>query len=122
MYYYHPMKTHDYNCPGEMTLSLISGKWKVIVLWLIRKGPQRSNKIKSRMPGISPTAFSKAVRELEKDGLIKRHSRGEFPPQVSYQLTARGESLSPIVRQLVKWGLANQNHYTADEFGMAQFY
>lgn len=116
------MTKEKFNCPGEMTLSLISGKWKVIVLWLLRKGAQRSGKLKSRMPGITPTAFSKAVRELESDGLIKRIVRDVYPPEVSYQLTPRGESLGPIVRSLVKWGLENQSQYVNGEFGMAGFY
>lgn len=111
-----------FNCPGEMTLDLIGGKWKVIVLWLVRKGPQRSGKIKSRMPGITPTAFSKAVRELESAGLLKRIVKGNYPPEVSYALTQLGETISPLVRMLVKWGLANQSQYVAGDFGMAKFY
>lgn len=105
-----------------MSLSLFSGKWKVIVLWLLRKGPQRSGKIKSRMPGITATAFSKAVRELEADGLVRRAVKDIYPPEVSYHLTARGESLSPIVKSLVKWGLEHQSHYVTGEFGMAAYY
>jgi len=116
------MLKKKFNCPGEMTLHLIGGKWKVIVLWLVRKGPQRSGKLKSRMPGISPAAFSKAVRELEEAGLLRRATKGTAPVEVSYSLTRRGESLSPIVKSLVKWGLAHQQEYAAGEFGMAKFY
>lgn len=105
-----------------MTLSLFDGKWKIIVLWLLRKGPQRSGKLKSRMPGISSTAFSKAVRELEDHGLVHRLVRDVYPPEVSYALTERAESLSPIVKALVKWGLAHQSLYVQGDFGMAQFY
>jgi DNA-binding HxlR family transcriptional regulator len=112
-----------YNCPAEMTLSLIGGKWKVIVLWLLRKGPQRSGKLKSRLPGITATAFSRAVRELEEAGLVRRKAvpTGGLPA-VSYGLTARGETLSPIVKGLVKWGLANQAEYVSGDFGMASMY
>ncbi len=122
MYYPLAMEKKRFNCPGEMTLHLLGGKWKVIVLWLVRKGPQRSGKIKSRMPGITSTAFSKAVRELESAGLLARISRGTYPPEVSYSLTPLGQTLSPLVRSLVKWGLANQGKFTAGEFGMAKFY
>lgn len=111
-----------YHCPAEMTLHLINGKWKVIVLWLLRKGPQRSGKLKSRLPGITPAAFSRAVRELEDAGLVRRKVTGTLPPAVSYALTARGESLSPIVKSLVKWGLAHSGDYLAGEFAMAAFY
>lgn len=116
------MTKKNYNCPGEMTIDLIGGKWKVIVLWLLRKGPQRSGKLKSRMPGITSTAFSKAVRELEEAGLIKRIVKGTYPLEVSYSLSARGESLSQIIKSLVKWGLSEQSEYVAGDFGMAQFY
>lgn len=116
------MAKRKYNCPGEMTLDLIGGKWKPIVLWLLRKGPQRSGRLKSHLPGISPSAFSLAVRELEADGLIKREASGGYPAAVSYRLTERGESLRPLIRSLVKWGLSHQTVYVAGEFGMAQFY
>lgn len=116
------MAKKHFNCPAEMTLSLFDGKWKVIVLWLLRKGPQRSGKLKSRLPGITSAAFSNAVRELERDGLLKRWVKAGAPPEVSYGLTARGESLSPIVKSLVKWGLQYQAEYALGEFGMAKFY
>lgn len=111
-----------FNCPGEMALHLIGGKWKIIVLWLLRKGPQRSGKIRSRMPGITATAFSNAVRDLEKHGLIQRKTKGHYPVEVSYTLTTKGSTLSPIVKSLVKWGLANQNDHVIGDFGMAPFY
>ena len=113
------MTKRRYNCPAELTLDLIGGKWKIIVLFLLRKGPQRSGKLKSRMPGVSPAAFSLAVRELEDDGLIKRSVKTTYPLQVSYALTTRGESLTPIVRSMVRWGLANQSEYLSGAFGMA---
>lgn len=111
-----------FNCPAQMTASLIGGKWKVIALWLLRKGPQRSGKLRARMLGISPAAFSLTVRELEESGLLRRIVREGRPPQVSYALSARGESLSPIVKSMVKWGLANQSHYVIGEYGMAGIY
>lgn len=122
MYYQRIMNKKPFNCPAELTLHLIAGKWKVIVLWLIRKGPQRSGKIKSRIPGITSTAFSKAVRELEADGILRRISKGTYPPEVSYELTSRGETLGPIVKSLVKWGLTRQADYAIGEFSMVQFY
>lgn len=116
------MTKMHFNCPGEMSLHLISGKWKVIILWLLRKGSQRSGKLKSRLPDITSASFSKAVRELEKDGLIHRSTRGEYPQEVSYSLTEKGESLKMIVKSLVKWGLHHQHDHVIGEFGMAKFY
>ena len=109
-----------YNCPAELTVDLIGGKWRVIVLFLLRKGPMRSGRLKAQLPGISTAAFSSAVRDLEKLQLIKRSASDDFPPQVSYELSSRGSTLKPIVKSLVKWGLANQNHYVAGEFGMSK--
>lgn len=116
------MGRKTFNCPGELTLHLIGGKWKVIVLWLVRKGPQRSGKIRSRMPGVTPTAFSRAVRELEADGILRRRSRGSYPLEVSYELTSKGETLAPIVRSLVRWGLTHQGDHLIGDFGMARFF
>lgn len=116
------MKKAEFNCPAEMTLHLIGGKWKVIILWLLRKSAQRSGKLKSLLPGISSTAFSLAVRELETAGLLKRISKNTIPLEVTYMLTSKGESLSPIVKSMVKWGLINKSDYTSKEFGMAKFY
>lgn len=113
------MKKRKYNCPAELTLEQFAGKWKVIILWLVRKGPQRSGRIKSQLPGISGTAFSKAVRELEEAGLLERNVRqSTMPFEVTYQLTSLGSSLSPIVRSLVRWGLENKNHFSNGEFLM----
>lgn len=116
------MKKKSFNCPAELTVSLLGGKWKVIVLWLLRNGAQRSGKLKSRLPGISPAAFSAAVRDLEACGLVKRSRRQSTMLEVSYTLTARGESLSPIVKSMVRWGLAHQAIYVEAEFRMADFY
>jgi DNA-binding HxlR family transcriptional regulator len=116
------MQKRAFNCPAEMTLHLIGGKWRVIVLWLLHKGPQRSGKLKSRLPGITPAAFSRAVRELEASHLVRRRASGTYPPAVSYELTVEGVSLSPLVKAMVKWGLAHSETYLAGEFGMAAFY
>lgn len=112
------MPKKKYRCPAEMTLDLIGGKWKIIVLWLLRKGGQRSGRLKSQMPGISATAFSQAVRELEAVGLVQRRELAGANLAVSYALTVRGESLKPIVRSLVKWGLEHREHYALGEFLM----
>ncbi|MBC7371510.1 MAG: helix-turn-helix transcriptional regulator [Bdellovibrionaceae bacterium] len=104
-----------------MTLDIIGGKWKIIVLWLLRNGPRRSGKLKAKMPGISPAAFSGAVRELEVHGLIKRIVHSEFPPEVSYALKPKGQTLSSLVKQLVKWGLENKSTYVQGNFLMERF-
>jgi DNA-binding HxlR family transcriptional regulator len=112
----------QFNCPAELTIHLIGGKWKIIVLWLLRKGPQRSGKLKSRLSGITATAFSNAVRDLEASGLIKRKIKDVYPLEVSYELTPKGESLSPIVKSIFKWGLAHRSDYQAGKFEMEKFY
>jgi DNA-binding HxlR family transcriptional regulator len=113
---------NKFNCPAELTLSLFGGKWKVIILWLLRNGGQRSGRLKSRLPGITSAAFSNAVRDLENSGLLRRRSKAGLNLIVSYELTTKGESLRPIVKSLVKWGLQNQDGYLDGEFGMAFFY
>src|SRR5579872_7480847 len=102
--------------PSELPLSIISGKWKGTILWALRDGPLRSGKLKAHLPGITGAAFSNAVRDLEEAGALKRKAKETVPPEVSYQITPRGESLLPILRVLVKLGFDHQRECGVDAF------
>lgn len=111
-----------FNCPAEMTLSLIGGKWKAVLIYNLRKGPQRFGELKRRSPGITAATLTSQLRELERSGLIyRRELDAGALPAVSYGLTAKGESLKPILSALIRWGLAHQKDYVLGEFGMAIF-
>lgn len=111
-----------YNCPAEMTIDLIGGKWKVILLYNLRKSARRFGEIKRLSPGITAATLSQHLKELERDGLVRRRMIGDDAlGGVEYQLTAKGESLKPILYAMIRWGIAHQKEYALGDFGMAVF-
>ncbi|MDY0595440.1 helix-turn-helix transcriptional regulator [Pasteurella multocida] len=102
------------------TLSLIGGKWKMengkwkmengkwkmmILYWLFTYPPAiRFNELKRYLGSISFKTLSITLKELEKDGLVHREEYPQIPPKVEYSLTARGQSLMPVLRAMCEWG------------------
>ncbi|SDH56585.1 DNA-binding transcriptional regulator, HxlR family [Winogradskyella thalassocola] len=100
----------EINCPLNFTMSLIGTKWKPLVLFHLLEGGLRSGILQKKIPGISNKMFTQTVRELEKDGLIKRTIFPVVPPKVEYKLSSKGESLEAILRNLDQWGLDNSKN------------
>lgn len=91
------------------TLSLISGKYKMTILYtLMEFGIVRYNELQRYIKGISYKTLSSSLKELEADGLIVRKEHPQIPPKVEYSLTERGKSLLPILDALCAWGDAHQ--------------
>ncbi|MBP3687923.1 MAG: helix-turn-helix transcriptional regulator [Alphaproteobacteria bacterium] len=87
------------------TLSLIGGKYKMIVLyWLGEFGILRHNALHRLIGKISFKMLSTTLKELERDGLINRKVYPELPPKVEYSLTSKGQSLIPMLFALCEWG------------------
>ncbi|MRI01693.1 transcriptional regulator [Kriegella sp. EG-1] len=86
-------------------MNLIGTKWKPLILFHLLEGAMRSGMLQKKIPGISNKMFTQTVRELEKDGLLKRKVFPVVPPKVEYSLSKRGKSLETILRSLDKWGL-----------------
>lgn len=94
----------EFNCPVEATISLIGGKYKSVILFhLMGKRSATVNFIK-RYPKATDKMLAQQLRELEKDGLIKRTVYPVVPPKTEYNLTEFGESLSPILNAMCNWG------------------
>lgn len=103
----------EFNCEKEFTLSLISGKWKIIIIYLLEtEGTLRFSEIKRLLPKITHKVLTTQIRELEEDGIIHRKVFPEVPPRVEYSLTQLGESLIPIVLMMYEWGKENIKHYS----------
>src|SRR4051812_6805560 len=101
-----------FNCPAEMTLSLIGGKWKAILIYNLRKGSQRFGELRRLSPGITPTTLIQQLRDLEETGLVERTAVGtERTEGVEYALTEKGQSLWPVLKALIRWGMENQKDY-----------
>lgn len=91
------------------TLSLISGKYKMTILYtLMTFGVVRFNEMKKYIGDISYKTLSSALKELESDHLVNRREYPQVPPKVEYSLTERGKTLIPIMDQMCEWGDKNR--------------
>ena len=91
------------------TLSLISGKYKPIILYcLMEYEPVRFNEMQRYLGKVADKTLSQNLKELEKDGLIHREMYPEIPPKVEYTLTERGQSLVSVLDKLCDWGMENR--------------
>jgi DNA-binding HxlR family transcriptional regulator len=94
-------------CSVERALSLIDGKWKIIVLYKLLRGTLRFNELRRLIPAVTQRMLTHQLRELEADGLITRTVYAQVPPRVEYSLSPRGRSLEPVIMALKHWGDAN---------------
>lgn len=91
------------------TLSLISGKYKMIILYcLMEYKIVRFNQLQRYIKKISDKTLSQNLKELERDELIHREVYNQIPPKVEYSLTKRGESLMKVLDELCRWGEENK--------------
>jgi DNA-binding HxlR family transcriptional regulator len=105
-------KNHEFTCEKELTMSIISGKYKVVIIWhLGNEGPLRFGALFKLFPGISNRILVKQLRDLEQDGIIFRHIYPVVPPKVEYYLTDLGKTLLPIVDDIYRWGKENMRYY-----------
>ncbi|WFA07563.1 winged helix-turn-helix transcriptional regulator [Bacillus sp. HSf4] len=89
----------------KLTLSVIEGKWKLIILChLGLKGTKRFGELRKLIPAITKKMLTTQLRDLEEDGLVHREVYPVVPPKVEYSLTKQGESLFPILKALEDWG------------------
>jgi DNA-binding HxlR family transcriptional regulator len=102
------MKVTDGNathCPVEVTLAVIGGKWKPLILWhLYEGGVRRFLELQRMIPGITRKMLTQHLRELERDGVVARQIFDEMPLRVEYSLTKYGRTLRPLMRVLSDWG------------------
>ncbi|MGN7383616.1 winged helix-turn-helix transcriptional regulator [Paenibacillus sp. SAFN-117] len=99
------IKLKEINCDKELTLAVIGGKWKLIILWhLGLEGTKRFGELKKLIPNITQKMLTNQLRELEEDQLVIRRVYPEVPPRVEYSLTEYGESLMPVLRMMYDWG------------------
>ncbi|HSJ03171.1 MAG: winged helix-turn-helix transcriptional regulator [Verrucomicrobium sp.] len=100
-------------CPMMRTLEVIGGKWKPIILHYLNEAPCRTGELSRLIPHASSKMLTQQLRELERDGIVKRKVYHQVPPKVEYSLTQRGESLRPIILAMGEWALKNPKPETA---------
>ena len=94
-----------FNCEKELTLAIIGGKWKMLVLWhLGKEGTKRFGELKTLIPGITQRMLVNQLRELEDHLIVHREVYPVVPPKVEYSLTETGRSLMPILETMYEWG------------------
>lgn len=98
------MKRIHYSWPTEYAISLIDGRWKVLIILKLSKGKKRFNELHRILPGVTKKMLIQQLRDLEEDSLVHRHVYHQVPPKVEYSLTDRGEQLRPILKLLDDWG------------------
>ncbi|MCM0756315.1 helix-turn-helix transcriptional regulator [Desulfovibrio aminophilus] len=95
----------EYCCSVELTLQVIGGKWKPVILYhLGRRGTLRFGQVRKAMPSITQKMLTQQLRELEADGMVRREVHAQVPPKVEYSLTDLGESVMPVLKELCRWG------------------
>jgi len=90
-------------CPVELTLSVIGGKWKPLILWELRGRPRRFSELESALTGITHKVLSDQLRALEHDGVLTRTVREERVRVVEYSLSDFGMTLRPVMNVMAQW-------------------
>lgn len=97
------MSRKNVSCPVEITLGVISGRWKVMIIHQLLEGTKRFNQLHRELSGITHRTLTKQLREMEANGLIVRHDYGEIPPRVEYSLSPLGMTLKDILMAMHVW-------------------
>ena len=102
------VETQKKDCPVMNALSLIGGKWKLVIMHLLADRSMRFGELRRAIGEITQQMLSKQLKEMERDGLVRRKVFEVVPPHVEYSLTSFGKSGMPIIKSLVNWGTEKQ--------------
>jgi DNA-binding HxlR family transcriptional regulator len=97
------MKDH-HGCPVQASINVLSGKWKVQILWHLSFGPRRFAELRRKLAKISEKVLTQQLRQLESDAVVSRSATNSVPPQVTYSLNKEGRKLVPLMESLCDWG------------------
>lgn len=95
----------EVNMHEEMrrAFALLSGKWKLEIMWLLNQRVYRFGELRKAIPGITQHMLTAQLRELEEDGLVSRTVFAEVPPRVEYEITQKARGLGPTMEALTTW-------------------
>ncbi|WP_440880256.1 winged helix-turn-helix transcriptional regulator [Tenacibaculum sp. C7A-26P2] len=106
-------KGNEYPCCASLTMGIIGGKWKTVILFHLMNNKLRYNEIRKLMPTVTERTLSLQLKSLEKDNLINRTVHTTKPPlKVTYSLTNFGKTLIPIIKSIADWG-----DFVAEKYG-----
>ncbi len=104
------------DCPVEVTLTLISNKWKILIIRDLLEGTKRFGELKKSVTNISQKVLTSNLREMEENNLLTRKVYPEVPPKVEYSLTEIGKSLSPLLDAMDEWGTGYKEKNTKENY------
>jgi len=95
----------DYICPVSAIQNVLTGKWKLSILWILSKNTYRFNELQRLLPDVSRGVLTQQLKELEHSKMVHREVYKEVPPKVEYSLTEIGRSFIPIMTGIAEWGV-----------------
>lgn len=95
-------------CPMELTMDVLGGKWKLLILWQLQQGTKRYGELRTALQDITHKMLTQQLRELESDGIVHREVFHVVPPKVEYSLTDRGNRLTTVMESMAEWASAFQ--------------
>ncbi|MFD1553390.1 transcriptional regulator [Putridiphycobacter roseus] len=108
----HKFNGKEYPCCASLTMGVIGGKWKTVILFHLIAETLRYNELRKMMPTVTERTLSLQLKTLEEDGIVKRKVYTSKPPlKVEYSLTDLGKTLIPLIQSIAEWG-----HVTAANF------
>lgn len=100
-------------CPLEASLSIMSGRWKHLIVFHLHENELRYSELKAHLPGPSDRMLSRSLKELARDGLVTRQVNDVGPVQVTYRLTPAGRDLFPALQAMCDWAMKHWDIGTA---------
>lgn len=107
----HKFNGKEYPCCTSLTMGIIGGKWKTVIIYYLTENTLRYNELRKKMPTVTERTLSLQLKTLEEDGIINRKVYTSKPPlKVEYSLSNFGKTLIPIVQSIAEWGdFASEN-------------
>ena len=97
----------SYLCPVDVPLTVLGGKWKLLIAFFLLQAPRRNGELRRLLPTVSQKMLTQQLRELEADGIVVRTIRDQVPPRVDYAIAERERArLQPLVDALFDWGVS----------------
>ncbi|MEM7162419.1 MAG: helix-turn-helix domain-containing protein [Bacteroidota bacterium] len=102
---HHVFRGKEYPCCASLTMGIIGGKWKTVILFHLMQHKMRYNELRKSMPTVTERTLSLQLKALEEDGLVSRKVFTSKPPlKVEYALTSFGKTLTPLIQSIADWG------------------
>jgi DNA-binding HxlR family transcriptional regulator len=96
-------RVDELNGEIRQAISTFNGKWKLEVLWLLSRRMHRFNELRRELPGVTQHTLTQQLRELERDGMVRRTVHPEVPPRVEYEITDKARGLRPVFNAIFEW-------------------